>query len=52
MIVSEIMGTAWKVSKYGAEKTPYLDTFHVVGYFWYCVDFHVVGLLFNLYYQS
>ena len=23
-------GTAWKVSKYGPEKTPYLDTFHVV----------------------
>ena len=22
--------TAWKVSKYGPEKTPYLDTFHAV----------------------
>ena len=22
--------TAWKVSEYGTEKTPYLDTFHAV----------------------
>ena len=25
-----IFGTAWKVFKYGPEKTPYLDTFHAV----------------------
>ena len=25
-----ILATAWKVSKYGPEKTPYLDTFHAV----------------------
>ena len=25
-----VTNTAWKVVKYGPEKTPYLDTFHAV----------------------
>ena len=33
----DINHTAWKVSKYGPEITPYLDTFHAV----------LIGILFN-----
>ena len=33
-----VSSTAWKVSKYGQQKTPYLDTFHTV----FIVDFELL----------
>ena len=32
-----VVYTAWKVSKYGPEKNPYLDTFHVVLFPYYVI---------------
>ena len=41
----DIVVTAWKVSKYGPEKTPYLDTFHSVSDSWYAHFYRLINIL-------
>ena len=44
------MATAWNVSKYGPEKTPYLDTFHAVDVIILNLSYHIFS--YNLVFVS